>query len=360
MKKVFIALLLSVAFIAAIDYTSIYSTAAGEKSKPESQKAYEVSNNYRACGVREPAKSQSQSQPQPQKTYDFPDYYRGIYLTTSSAKDIEKLKIFVEKAKAASMNVLVMDCQTSKYKECVIPEENIQYCIENGIHPVARVVLFPDGLSYYPVEQSVINEKLAIAESACINGFREIQFDYIRFNDSNKLKNLALNDRYAFISSLLSKAREHLGKYNARIAVDIFGRVPLNQDDIIGQKMENLDEAVDIICPMAYPSHYTWSKKMLDDPYYTVYTTSVKAAERAKNAGIVTYIQAFKMKLGANAYDHYLREQIKAVHESGVRGYIMWNARQDYEVPLSVAKEYYKKNSKIAGKKAENSKEKPI
>jgi hypothetical protein len=274
---------------------------------------------------------------------------------------MEKLKKIVEQAKAASINVLVMDCQSSKYKECVVPEENIKYCIDNGIHPVARVVLFPDGLTYYPVPQSVIEERLTIAESACLKGFREIQFDYIRFNDSNRLKNLTLDDRYNFISGLLSKARDYLKKYNARIAIDVFGRVPLNQGDIIGQRMENLDGAVDIICPMAYPSHYTWSKKMQDDPYYTVYTTSLKADERTKNAEIVTYIQAFKMKLGANAYDHYVREQIKAVHESGVKGYIMWNARQDYAVPFQVAKEYYSKNPKTAQKKSNTSeKNKPI
>jgi len=339
MKKTLIAFSFSAALVAAIGCSLIYSGIVGEKSNKSTK---------------------SGKKSEPQETYEFPDYYRGIYLTVSSAKDIEKLKLFVEKAKAASMNVLVIDCQTSKFKECVIPEENIKYCIENGIHPIARVVLFPDGLSYYPVQQLVIDEKLTIAESACVNGFREIQFDYIRFNDSNKLKNLTLNERYAFISGFLAKARKHLEKYNARIAVDVFGRVPLNQGDIIGQKMENLDEAVDIICPMAYPSHYTWSKKMQDDPYYTVYTTSVKAAERTKKAEIVTYIQAFKMKLGANSYDHYLREQIKAVHESGVMGYIMWNARQDYEAPLRVAKEYYQKNSKIADKKTDAPEKKPI
>ena len=339
MKKLFIALLLGAVLIASIGYISVYSAAINKK--PNENTELDKSS-------------------EPEKVYEFPDHYRGIYLTVPSARDMEKLKTFVEKAKAAEMNVLVMDTQNLKLEERTIPEENIRYCIENGIHPIARVVLFPDGLSYFPVAESLIDERLTTAENACINGFREIQFDYIRFNDSSKLKNLTLEDRYKFIGEILKKARTRLEKYDARIAVDIFGRVPLNQNDIVGQKMEHLDEYVDIICPMAYPSHYTWSKKMLDDPYHTVYTTSVKAAERVKNAEIVTYIQAFKMRLGANTYERYLREQITAVHESRVKGYIMWNARQDYEVPLNIAKEYYLKNSKTAAKRAEDSKEKPI
>ncbi|MCL2025389.1 MAG: putative glycoside hydrolase [Leptospirales bacterium] len=339
MKKLFIALLLSATLVATVGYISVNSAAVHKKSN----KNTELSND-----------------PNPQKAYEFPDYYRGIYLTVPSARDIEKLKVFVEQAKAADINVFVIDTQNLKLEERIIPEENIAYCIENGIHPVARVVLFPDGLSYFPVEESLIEERLTTAENACINGFREIQFDYIRFNDSNQLKNLTLEDRYKFIGEILVKARARLEKYDARIAVDIFGRVPLNQNDIIGQKMEHLDELVDIICPMAYPSHYTWSKKMLDDPYYTVYTTSVKAAERVKNAKIVTYIQAFRMRLGSSTYEHYLREQIRAVHDSGVKGYIMWNARQDYELPFKIAKEYYRNNSKTAAKKPEDSKEKSI
>lgn len=276
----------------------------------------------------------------------FPDFYRGIYLNVVSAKSLDKLKAFAEAGRKAGINAFVMDCQSSSYKECVIPKENVEYCINNGIHPIARIVVFPDGLSTYPVAQSVIDEKLKIAASACENGFREVQFDYIRFSDSGRLKNLSLNDRYAFIGDFLFKAREHLKKYDAKLAVDVFGRIPLNQGDLIGQKMEHLDEAVDIICPMAYPSHYTWSKKMLSDPYYTVYITSKKADERTRSAQIVTYIQAFQMRLGDNSYDSYLRNQIKAVHDAGVRGYIFWNARQDYVLPLKVAAEYYKKEDK--------------
>lgn len=281
------------------------------------------------------------------KSDSYPEFYRGIYLTVDSANNMTKLKKFIEMAKESNINTFVMDVQSSKYLKCIVPAENVQYCIDNGIHPIARVVMFPDGLKNWPISEDYINEKLDIAESACKNGFKEIQFDYIRFNDSNRNKHLKYADRYAFIEGFITKSREHLKNYNVKIAVDVFGRIPLNVDDIIGQRMESLDKVADIICPMAYPSHYTWSRKLQKDPYYTVLITSKKAKERVKNAQIVTYIQAFKMKLYDMPFDKYIAEQLKAVHESEIKGFLMWNARQDYIIPLKVVKDFYRKNPKL-------------
>lgn len=280
--------------------------------------------------------------------YKYPDFYRGIYLTVNNANNIEKLKEFTEKAKAARINTFVLDVQSAKYEKCIVPSENIKYCKDNGIHPIARIVIFPDGLKKWPVSEEYIKDKLNIAESACINGFKEIQFDYIRFNDSSSNKHLKNQQRYEFIEGFIKRSREHLKKYNVKIAADIFGRIPLNQDDIIGQKMESLDKVVDIICPMAYPSHYTWSKKLMKDPYFTVYQTSKRAKERAKKAEIVTWIQGFRMKLYDIPYEKYINDQLRASHEAGIKGYLIWNARQDYIVPFKVVKNFYDKNKQLA------------
>ncbi len=290
--------------------------------------------------------------------YKFPAFYRGIYLTVDSARSTEKLIRLVAMSKDACINAMVMDIHTSRYDICQVSRENVEYCVKNGIHPIARIVVFPDGLKRFPVPENELQARIALAEKACQNGFREIQFDYIRFNDYGVLRNLTLQQKYDFIEGFLGRARNQLKKYDAKIAADVFGRIPLNSKDSIGQRMEGLDRVVDIICPMAYPSHYTWSKKMMADPYYTVFLTSKRAKERVKNAEIVTYIQAFKMKLGASGmtYDRYIGEQIRAVHDSGVKGYLMWNARQDYVIPLQVVKNYYITSPNMitaAGKKTE-------
>jgi hypothetical protein len=289
-------------------------------------------------------KKTNDAKPDPTPNYKYPEFYRGIYLTVSSANNIKQLKIFVEKAKSSNINTLVMDVQLGKNVKCMVPEANVQYCKENGLHPVARIVVFPDGLKNYPVPEKYLEEKLSIAEDACKNGFKEIQFDYVRFRDSGSTASLSYSQRYKFIEDFLTSARNRIKKYNARLAADIFGRVPLNTDDIIGQKIESLDKVVDIICPMAYPSHYTWSKKFYSDPYYTVYKTSTQAKLRSKRAMIVTYIQAFKMKMTGIPFEKYVFDQVKAIHDSGINGFILWNARQEYDLPLSVVKSYYMKD----------------
>ncbi len=276
-----------------------------------------------------------------EKSYKFPDFYRGMYLNVSSANNFKKLQELVGKAKSAGINAMVLDIQSAKFVKCMVPAANVQYCKENGIHPIARIVMFPDGLRNYPVPDSYIDERITIAEDACKNGFREIQFDYIRFHDSGSTKHLTYSQRYKYIEDILSRARNRIKKYNVRIAADIFGRIPLNKDDIIGQNMESLDKVVDIICPMAYPSHYTWSKKFYADPYFTVHETSSRAKSRSKNAMIVTYIQAFKMKMMGIPFDKYVEDQLRGIQDSGVKGFILWNARQEYDLPLAVVKGFY-------------------
>ena len=286
--------------------------------------------------------------PQTPKAYQYPEFYKGIYLTVDSARNLEKLKDFVEMARQSSINTIVMDVQSFKGKLCTVPRENVEYCIQNGIHPIARVVCFPDGLKVYPLPEGMLDDRLSAARSSCESGFREIQFDYIRFNDSGCLTKITLAQRYAFVEGILLHAREQLSKYNVKIAADIFGRIPLNRGDVIGQRMEGLDEVVDIICPMAYPSHY-WTRKMQHSPYDTVYKTSKEADNRTKKAEIVTYIQAFKMKMPPDmSFSKYIQEQIRAVHDANIKGFILWNARQDYAEPLRASREYYEKN-KTAG-----------
>ncbi|MFH0974292.1 MAG: putative glycoside hydrolase [Spirochaetota bacterium] len=283
-------------------------------------------------------------------TYKFPQFYKGIYLNVYSARNMDRLTGFMEKAKKNRINTLVLDVQTGKADTCAVSQEIVSHCVKNGFHPVARIVVFPDGLSHYPVTEEFINGKLNIAEAACINGFKEIQFDYIRFSDIRVSKRLTFAEKYAFIESFFRKARARVEKYNTKIAADVFGRIPLNQDDGIGQKMEVFDKVVDIICPMAYPSHYTWSAKLMADPYHTVFITSKSAKERSKKAEIVTYIQAFQMKVGKSnlTFDKYIEVQLKAVHDSGVRGYILWNASQNYDVAFRVLGKYYREAQEAA------------
>ncbi len=286
------------------------------------------------------------------KKYSFvyPDFYKGFYLNCGTGGNMEKLKRHIERAKRAGLNAVVIDVQTPGMKPVVTPKEHVAYCLAMGFHPIARVVVFPEGLKKYPAPKELLENRLAVAEAACRAGFREIQFDYIRFNDHGVIGTVSREERYDYIAGFLKSARERLSKYDIKIAADIFGRIPLRNDDPIGQKMEVMDSVVDVICPMAYPSHYTWSKKMMADPYYTVHLTSQRARERVKKAEIVTWIQAFRMKVKHSGltYDKYVEAQLRAVHDARVRGFLLWNASQDYDVPLAACENFYRNNKTVA------------
>ncbi len=272
-----------------------------------------------------------------------PEFYKGIYLNSQSGRDINLLKNFITKAKDAGFNTVVIDVHNESSNKLLIPKDNIEYVISQGIYPIARIVMFPDGLKAYPIPEELIAKRLDLAKKACEIGFREIQFDYIRFNDYGILKHIPLEQRYKTVEGFLARAKTELQQYNVKVACDVFGRIPLNINDTIGQRMEGLDQVVDVICPMAYPSHYTWSKKLMSDPYYTVFITAKRAKERTKNAQVVMYVQAFKIKVAMSglSFQEYMEKQIQAVHDAGVRGFIWWNAAQQYEEPFAVTKAFY-------------------
>jgi hypothetical protein len=283
--------------------------------------------------------------PKKQAAYIYPSFYRGIYLTNDSANSEEKLNSFISESKKSGINTFVMDAQSARGTVRIVSRELLQKCIDNGLHPIARVVVFPGGLSAYPPPEKKIDGIIDIAVQAAEAGFKEIQFDYIRFSDENRhvknLRGVSLVERYAFIESFFDRAKKKLAPYNVRVAADVFGRVPHNDNDRIGQKMEVFDKIVDVICPMAYPSHY-WTKKLRNDPYGTVKWTSSEANRRTQKADVVTYIQAFKMCHPAGiSFLDYIKVQIKAVHDSNIKGFLMWNARQDYSLPLRAVTEYY-------------------
>ena len=278
-----------------------------------------------------------------QQPIPVPEFYKGIYLNSQSGRDINLLKNFITKAKAAGFNAVVIDVHNESNNKFLIPKENVDYVTSQGLYPIARIVMFPDGLKIYPIPEELIKGRLELAKKACEIGFREIQFDYIRFNDYGILKHVPLEQRFKTVEGFLARARSELSVYNVRVACDVFGRIPLNTNDTIGQRMEGLDQVVDVICPMAYPSHYTWSKKLMADPYYTVFITGKRAKERTKNADIVLYIQAFKIRVAMSglSFQEYMAKQIQAAHDAGVKGFIWWNASQQYDEPFAVTKEFY-------------------
>jgi hypothetical protein len=102
----------------------------------------------------------------------------------------------------------------------------------------------------------------------------------------------------------------------------------------IGQRIEDLADYVDFVCPMMYPSHYPKGhlglKKPADHPYRVIYDASLRGMKRleGKRAKLRPWLQDFK--LGAVYDKKMILDQIQAARDAGVSGFAMWNARNVY------------------------------
>jgi len=277
------------------------------------------------------------------RNYVSPKFYQGIYMNYSASANMKKFKSFVDRAKNYGINVIVLDVDNNN----IYRWQQVQYLLKKGIHPVARIVVFSEGLKKFPPSIDLIYNRLWLVKVACDMGFREVQLDYIRFSDSNKkIAGITNIQRHKFINTFVYKAKKITQRYGVKIAVDIFGRIPFGRDDDrIGQGMDSLSAMVDVICPMAYPSHY--EKKLRHRPFSVVKWTVDRAVKRTKGAKVVAYLQGFKWRMPSMSMSWYIANQIYAVKAAKGGGFIMWNVNSDYNTLYSVLKYIKAKKSVI-------------
>jgi len=249
---------------------------------------------------------------------------------------------------------------------------------DNDIYPIARIVTFKDVIAaggnpqwaikthegevwrdrkkdawLNPYNRDAWDYLVAIAIEAAEKGFYEIQFDYVRFPTDGPREQIDYGEAgeretmAEAIAAFLSYAREELKPYGVLVSADIFGLVPIVVDDMrLGQHLETLSTAADVLCPMAYPSHYalgTFGISIPDkEPYPIIYETMLKARERieavesdGKKATLRPWLQDFTASyLGGGYYQRYgvdqIREQIKGTYDSGNKEWLLWNAGNNY------------------------------
>jgi hypothetical protein len=248
----------------------------------------------------------------------------------------------------------------------------------HGIYPIARIVVFKDprlsrahpewsvrapggglwrdkqGLSWVsPWDERVWEYNIAVAEEAARAGFREIQFDYVRFPEAyrslpRQIHPAAAGSRSDAIAGFLGRARERLHPLGVAVAADVFGLSMNEAGDVgIGQQWETLSGTIDHVLPMVYPSHYFPThlpgihhpNRM---PFQTVLTSVGMGAMRTgrmREAGmeparVIPWLQAFD----ANWVDRHfpygpaqLREQTRAVYAAGLEDWILWHPGSRYQ-----------------------------
>ena len=258
-----------------------------------------------------------------------PDYYEGLYINNGNIIYHPKKYIsLIEKAKLHGINTLVVDVQPRMPLSNLLIEAK-----KKGFHLVARIVVFPGGLKSYPPSEKKINRIYHLIEECAKMKFDEIQLDYIRFADAEKINGLTLSQRYQFLEKILGEVKQRLEKYGIPWGADLFGRIAFNHDDRIGQKLEIFAKYTDTLYPMLYPSHFYGMPKKIRDPYSTVLAGIKNSIKRTQNkVRVIAYIQAFKMKITPSklSYTDYIYQQLRASEHSKGSGYIAWNARNNY------------------------------
>ena len=235
-----------------------------------------------------------------------------------------------------------------------------------GIYTIARVVTFKDpraaaanpqlaaqrvggglwrdynGVAWLdPYNREAWDYVVRIAKAAALAGFKEIQFDYVRFPTDGNLELIVYpkrdgRAREQVIGDFLTHARKELRPYGVWVSADVFGLVTSVSDDMgIGQKLEEVARGVDYMSPMVYPSHYARGNLGIPNPnaapYQTIYRSMLDAKVRLNKFPHVTmrpWLQDFSW--GHPYGPDEVRGQIQAVYDAGYKEWILWNAANVY------------------------------
>jgi hypothetical protein len=183
-----------------------------------------------------------------------------------------------------------------------------------------------------------------LAKEAVALGFSEIQFDYMRFPDEPRIATETVyplangRTRAQVIRDQLAFSRAQLKPLGVPFTGDVFGLTATDTTDMgIGQKWELFIDQLDVVLPMAYPSHYAPGTYKLGNPNAHPYATidhTLKDAKR-RSAGvpgaakIVPWYQDFTLG-PPHYYAEQVRAQMQAGYDNGIDGWVLWNPRSVY------------------------------
>ncbi|ANU17641.1 GTP-binding protein [Planococcus maritimus] len=333
-------------------------------------------------------------------TFDYPDAVRGIFVTGNSAGG-ERFASLVDLVGNTDLNAMVIDVKEDMGHLTYMPEEDsplaekgigtslikdphavLKQMEEEQIYPIARVVVFKDSqlaqqhpeLSFTsggqvwenrrgeafvnPFMQEVWDYNVEVAIEAAKLGFKEIQFDYVRFPEGferlGEELDYSMGDyaesnldpvqrRVEAVTDFVAYAKEKLQPYDVEVSVDIFGyAATLPEAPGIGQNFSKISENVDVISSMIYPSHWTSyfgiAKPDLEPynlvaEYAKVENKVLSKLEEAPTSR--PWLQDFTASyLGSGNYKRYgkseVEAQIRALNEQGIDEFLLWNAGNSY------------------------------
>jgi len=265
------------------------------------------------------------------------NWRRGIYLTQATAENTPYVQYLINKSKEVGINAFVVDLQSKKTNNY---QKNIQLIKQNGIKYVARIVIFPNGGTDDEVlSQSYWEKKYELVDQAIKFGADEIQLDYIRYASSQPPSEQNSENIYKVIKWFKTK----LATQNIPLEIDVFG-ISLFRDSVyIGQSLTLFYDAVDAMCPMVYPSHFEPYQKYAKMPYYAIRSALVAMHKQFYgNIPFKVYpfieLYNYRSPLSAQEKVKYIQAEIKAVEDSNVDGFYVWNPHNKYDILFSILK----------------------
>lgn len=227
-----------------------------------------------------------------------------------------------------------------------------------------------------PYKREVWNYLISVAKEAVKLGFDEIQFDYIRFSTDSEMKNVNFGEeakaktKKDIITEFTKYACDELQPLGVFVSADVYGAIIDSKVDaeIVGQDYAMMANYLDYICPMIYPSHYADGSYGLEHPDLEPYNLIRKALEKSRevlsttdtnsievnnseinnnstsnseneinsntNKAIVrSWLQDFTATWLTNHKVYgpdEIRDQIRAVYDSGYEEWILWNGNNTY------------------------------
>lgn len=316
---------------------------------------------------------------------------RGIYVKAASTNG-PKFNQLLNLVDKSDLNAMVIDIKDDHGNLTFIPEKNSPYyrssqpyikdpkaliktLKEHHIYPIARIVVFKDnvlatsrpdwsfqtsngiwknsrGDSFTnPFRTEVWDYNIGMAIEAVNLGFKEIQFDYVRFPEKFETLEKPLSymgkkegsNRVAAVTGFVEYAKEKLYPYKVKMSVDTFGNATvIPEASGIGQNFSKIAEHVDVISAMIYPSHWTGNFGIAKpdlEPYRLVeeYAKVEKARLKllASPPTSRPWLQDFTATwLGKGNYKVYgkkeIEDQIQALQSQGIQEFLIWNAANNY------------------------------
>lgn len=167
--------------------------------------------------------------------------------------------------------------------------------------------------------------------------------DYIRFPSDGPLDRAEYgvphNDqtRPGAVRDFLTRAHTALQPTSAYLSADVFGLTVWDTGDGgIGQHLEDVIDAVDFVCPMVYPSHFSAGSMGFDipndHPYEVILQSMQQGAKRVPHdvAKLRPWLQDFTLGDGIAYGDTEVQKQIQASDDAGTSGWMLWNAANVY------------------------------